>query len=169
MADKFLSNNAGRITEKEATVTSAGAGDAGEIVALDAAGKLDSTVMPVGVGADTQVIVASEALTAGDFVNVYNDTGTPKCRKADASDGTKPANGFVLDNVDQDANATVYFDSENTALTGMTIGARQYLSETAGDITETAPTTSGALVQYLGTARSATELGFDPQEICINA
>ena len=71
--------------EVEGTVVSAGAGNAGDIPALDATGKLDMSVMPNGIGADTAIIEASESLTAGDFVNIYNNTGTAIVRKADAS------------------------------------------------------------------------------------
>ena len=46
MADKFLKiGTDGLPTENEALVTSAGAGDAGKIVALDSAGRLDTSLM----------------------------------------------------------------------------------------------------------------------------
>jgi hypothetical protein len=169
MADKFIYNNAGRPAEKEATVTSAGAGDAGEIVALDSSGRIDSSMMPVGIGADTATIAASENLLAGDFVNVWNDTGTVKVRKADATTNGKMCDGFVLANVTAPANATVYFEGQNTQLTGLTLGALQFLSTTPGGRTETAPSTAGNLVQQLGRAISATSMNFEPQEICTKA
>ena len=87
---------AGVISELEALVTSAGAGDAGKIPALDATGKLDNSLMPVGIGADSKILPASENLAAGDLVNVWNDSGTAKARKADATIAGKEANGFVL-------------------------------------------------------------------------
>ena len=59
--------------------SSAGVGDAGKIPALDSAGRLSSTMMPTGVGAETVSVVASEALTAGNFVNVYNNGGRRMC------------------------------------------------------------------------------------------
>jgi hypothetical protein len=160
MADKYLALSSGQVIEVEATVTSAGAGDAGEIPALDGTGKLDSTVMPASVGASTKSVVCTEDLSAGDIVNLYNDGGTIKVRKADA-DGSKPAHGFVLSGYTSGQSATVYGEgSMNTQLSGMTPGARQYLSDTAGGVTETAPSDSGDLVQYVGTAWSPTELRF---------
>ena len=43
MADKYLViGTDGRTTQKEATVVSAGAGDAGEVVALGSNGRLDN-------------------------------------------------------------------------------------------------------------------------------
>lgn len=143
--------------------TSAGAGDAGKITKLDSAGKLDMSMMPVGLGAETDQITASEALAAGDFVNIWANSGV-KCRKADASTAGKKADGFVLSAVSSAATATVYRISQsNTQLTGMTPGAVQYLSQsTAGGHVEVCPSTAGQVVQILGIARSATELIFAP-------
>jgi hypothetical protein len=161
-AKKYISQVSGVLTEVQATVTSAGAGDDGKIVALDSSGKLDTSVMPVGIGADTLSVVASEALTAGDLVNLWDDAGTGKVRKADCSNGRR-ADGFVLSGVSIAGTATVYFESTNTAVTGLTIGATYYLS-TTGAVTATAPTTSGYIVQEVGRARSATAMPFEPQQ-----
>ena len=154
MPDKYLYNNAGTVTEKAAIIISAGAGDSGKVIALDATGKLDTSFMPVGIGADTQVITASEALAAGDWVNVWNSTGA-KVRKADATVAGKEAHGFVLSAVSSSASATVYFEGTNTAVTGQTAGV-VYLSTTAGLGTTTAPSGSGNVVQRIGFATSAT-------------
>lgn len=160
MADKYIRNNAGVLTEKEATVVSAGAGDAGEIVALDSTGRLDITVLPVGIGPDVYEIEASENLAAGDFVNVFNDDGTAKVRKADASTAGKQAHGYVLDAATSATNATVYFEGSNTQVSGATPGP-VFLSTTAGGFTSTAPSASGNTVQRLGVAVSATVINFE--------
>lgn len=138
--------------------SSAGAGDSGKLVALDGAGRIDSTMMPVGIGADTATITASEALSAGDFVNVHNSAGA-KVRKADASTSGKEAHGFVLSAVSSSASATVYFEGTNTAVTGQTPGP-VFLSATPGLATSTAPSSSGNVVQRIGFATSATEINF---------
>ena len=164
MAQKFLRMLAGVIAELEALVTSAGAGDAGKIVGLDATGKLDQSLMPVGMGADTKLLPASENLSAGNKVNIWNDSGTAKVRKADATVAGKEANGFVLAAVTLGNNATVYFDGTNTQLSGLTPGAVYYLDTTAGGITETPPSGSGNIVQRVGRALSATELTFESGE-----
>lgn len=161
---RFLARVNGKIKEIIATVTSAGAADEGKIVALDAAGKLDSSVMPVGIGADTKTLVASENLSAGDLVNVWNDAGTAKARKADASSTAKEAHGFVLSAVTATNNATVYMEGTITGLSGFTAGSDIYLSNsTAGAATATSPTTAGHISQRIGTAVSATEVSFEPQ------
>jgi len=169
MAHKYLYNNAGQITERELTVVSAGAGDAGKGVALDTAGRLDSTVMPVGIGADTKSIVSSENLSAGNLVNVWYDVDTVKVRKADATTAGKEAVGFVLSAVTSPAEATVYFEGVITGLTGLSPGTVQFLATTAGGRTETAPSASGNVVQKVGVAVSATELSFEPGETIVLA
>jgi len=164
MADKYIKNNSGQLAEVEATVTSSGAGNAGDIVALDGSGKLDTTVLPSGIGATTKLAATTENLSAGDLVNLYNDSGTIKARKADASNGRR-AHGFVLSAVTSPNNATVYLDGTITGLTSLTPGAAYYLSgSTAGAATATAPTTSGYISQEIGVALSATEINFEEQQ-----
>lgn len=163
MADKFLRWNGTAIAEKEATVVSAGAGDAGELVALDAAGKLDPSVLPSGIGPDTQSIEASENLAAGDLVNIHDVGGAWRVRKADASSITTRAWGFVKAAVTSGNQATVYFEGSNDVLSGLTPDP-YFLSETAGLVTDTPPTTSGAIVQGVGVSASATVLNFEPQQ-----
>ena len=190
--NKFLKNNAGTITEEaslqtsagvgdagkivalnedgvldstivNSTDTSTGAGDAGKVAALDGAGRLSSTMMPAGFGDDTVIVVASEALSAGNVVNIWNDAGTPKVRKADATTAGKEAHGFVLEAVSSGANATVYFEGQNTSVSGLSAGP-VFLSTTAGGVTNTAPSGSGNVVQRVGFATSATAINFQSND-----
>lgn len=169
MADKPLQVVAGRLTEVEAKTTSAGAGDSGKIVALDGSGRIDPSMMPVGVAADVTTVTASEALSAGDYVNIWNDAGTPKARKADATSSGKEADGFVLSAVSSGASASVYHEGANTSVSGLTIGGRYYLSTTPGAGTTTPPDGAGNVLQYLGRAVSATKLVFEADEGIIQA
>ena len=139
-----------------ATVTSV----ASKIVKLDGTGKLDVTVMPTGIGADTSVIVASEALAAGDLVNIYNNASVANCRKADAATAGKEAHGFVLASVSNGANATVYFEGSNTQATSLTPGTQFLSPTTAGKSIATAPSAAGQVVQVVGFATSATSFNF---------
>lgn len=164
-AKKYIALVNGRLQEQQATVTSSGAADDGKIVALDSSGRLDASVLPVGIGADTATIMASEALAAGDFVNIHNVSGSPRVRKADASTAGKEAHGFVLSAVAAGANAMVYFEGQNTQVTGKTPGSRQYLSATTpGATTETPPTGSGNVVQCLGVAVSDTSISTEIED-----
>lgn len=188
---KFIKNNAGTLTEEaalttsagagdadripalnaagvldptilNAKATSAGAGDAGKIAQLDGTGRLDSTMMPVGLGADTAVVTTSEALAAGDFVNIHNSAGA-KARKADASTVGKEAHGFVLAAFGSGAAATVYFEGTNTQVSGQTPG-NVFLSTTPGLGTNVAPSASGNTVQRIGIATAATSVNFEAQQ-----
>jgi hypothetical protein len=161
--DTYLDNVGGTLTQKRSTQTTAGAGDAGKIPALDAAGKLALGMMPVGVGAEVSTVTASEALVAGDYVNIWNDTGTPKVRKADATAAGKEAHGFVLAGASSASPALVYHEGTNTQVTGQTAG-NVFLSTTPGLGTTTPPSGAGNVVQRLGVAISATAVSFEPQQ-----
>lgn len=168
MADKYIFLNFGVPTEREGTTVSTGVGQAGDIVALDAAGKIDKSMMPSGIAADVAVMPASENLLAGDFVNIWNDGGVGRVRKADASTAGKEAHGFVIEGFASGVNATVYFEGTNDQVNGQTPG-RIYLSETAGLSTSTAPVNPGNVVQALGVATSATSINAEIGQIYVLA
>jgi hypothetical protein len=163
-AQKFLTLINGIRSLVSAKDSSAGAGDAGAIVALDSAGKIASNMMPNGVGADSRVVAASETLAAGDQVNLWLDGGALKTRKADATAAGKESHGFVEAGVTSGANATVIFDGTIPGLSGLTIGAKYFLGTTAGAIVATAPSAVGNVVQPVGVAASATELVYERGE-----
>ena len=102
----YLKISGGVPTDANANNVSAGAADAGKLVKLDAGGKIDGTMMPAGVGAETRSIQASEALSAGDLVNIHDVSG-PRIRKADATAAGKEAHGFVLSAISSGASGTV--------------------------------------------------------------
>jgi hypothetical protein len=164
-ADKIPSLTAAGILDPtivNAVNASAGSGDVDKIPRLDSSGRLDTTFMPVGIGADTKTVTTSEAIAAGDYINLHNSTGL-KARRADASNG-RVANGFCIAGAGSGASITVYFEGANTQVSGRTPGALQFLSGTTpGGVTETAPSTAGYIVQQLGVATASTEVNFEPQ------
>lgn len=169
MAQRSLQLINGRITEVEASVVSTGVADAGKLPALDPSGRLDQSMMPVGIGADVQVLPSSENLTAGDYVNIWNDSGTARVRKADASfaGAGKRAHGFVKENVTAPANATVYFEGSNDSLTSLTPGTTYVLSHTTpGGVVAlaSATTTAGHILQVIGESTSDTIINTEIQQ-----
>lgn len=136
-------------------LTSAGAGSSGDIPALDGAGRLDTTFLPVGIGQDSTSAIAGENLAAGDFI-YFNGIGS--ALKADATSLAKQAKGYVINNFTSGATATIFYDDSNTGLTGLTINVPYYLSLTPGLVTTTAPSAATQVVQEIGFANSATNL-----------
>lgn len=158
-APKYIKNVSGVLTEQAASETSA----AEVIVATSASGLLDISFMPTGIGPDIVTVLASETITGGQLVNLYNNAGTLNVRKADGSTTGKDANGFCLVGITSGASGAVYMGGINTAVTGLTPGKIFLSDTTAGAVTNTAPTTAGHTVQQVGVALSATSLQFEPQ------
>lgn len=146
----------GILTTITGVITSAGAANDGDVVVLDATGRLDASVMPVGIAADTFTSTAAEALAAGAFVYITN-TGT--IANASAGAGGNAARGFVISASASAGAATIFFEGRNTGLATLTIGARYYLSDaTAGGVTATPVSGAGKKHQLLGYAVTATTL-----------
>jgi hypothetical protein len=109
-------------------------------------------------GGSSESYVAGEALSANDAVEIYDDSGTDKMRKANASNGRDP-DGFVTAAVALAATGAMIRTGIVAGFVGLTPGAFYVLSATvAGEITLTAPTLSGHRVWIMGQAISATEL-----------
>ncbi len=152
----------GDIAEYIPVDASSGIADAGKLIALGSDGRIHISMLPTGVGPDVKVMPAGETLSAGDLINVYDDSGVTKARKADASN-LRRAHGFVLDAAASGANVAVYFEGIITGLSGMTAGQTRFLS-TVGGTSSSAPTTSGYIAQGVGAAISATEISFEAQQ-----
>lgn len=140
--------------------SSAGAADTNKLPILDASGRLDITFLPAGI-AEAQSMVTGEALSAGDWINVYDDAGAFKVRKADNSATGKPVDGFVLAAAASGANVTVYFEGVNDQVTGMTAGPVWASTTVPGGSTQTLPSGTGKVRQSVGTALSATSVQFE--------
>lgn len=163
--NKFLTRIAGVLQQVTAIATSAGAGDANKIVATTATGRLDPSLMPSGIGADTSTLPATEAIAAGSYVNLWLNSGTPSMRLADNSNN-RPANGFVLTAVANAATGTVYRTGRNTGDTSA-LGAR-YLGTAGQSIAAAAlPTAAGSIVQLLGVS-DASGVTFEFDEPILN-
>lgn len=168
MADKYIALVSGIETEVEGTVTGGAVGQAGKIPALDGTGRLDASLMPVGVAPDVYVGSAFETLSPSNpFVYIKSD-GT--VANASGASGGNPCVGFVLLGAAAAAQATVHFEGRVTGLSGLTVGSRYYLSDTVpGGLTLTPVSGSGKLHQYLGRAISTTTLSFEADDHIVRA
>lgn len=164
---KYMQLVNGKKTLTKSKDVSAGVADAGEIVALDSEGKIDPTMLR---DIDNKNVPTFEDLTSGDYVNLFDDGGVVKARKADNSNN-RPAHGYVKDSVVAPANVTIYFEAANANLAGLTKGSRQYLGTVGGTIEAPLDPTllanDGKLHQLLGVAISDTEVNTDIQDCII--
>lgn len=101
-------------------------------------------------------VIASEALAAGDFINLWNNAGTINVRKADARVIGKEAHGFILTLAQASSIAHVFYSGINNKVTGLTPGVIYLSSTIAGGTTSTSP--NAPIVQNLGVAISATKI-----------
>lgn len=143
----------GRTQQYTTVQTSAGAGSAGDVPALDANGLLNVNMMPVGFGDEVQSYVTTDNLTVGAVVNIYSNAGVATARLADGSVQTKPASGFVVAVSTQPAANNVYANGYNTGASGLAPGLPVWLSQTVpGAATTTVPTVAGGVAQQIGPA-----------------
>ena len=111
-------------------------------------------------GAPAVNLIASQNLAQGDFVNVLDVAGTPKARKASATNGFE-AQGYVNAAYLTGVTAVVQLGGVNAFVTGLTAG-RVFLSLTDGLVTNTAPSAAGQMVQEVGEAVTSSSVSFQP-------
>lgn len=165
MADKYLrrDSTSGQIAETEATDVSTGAPDAGEIVALDADGLIDVSMIPSTVGSEQIILdAATGGVTASDVI--YIDSSS-EVAPASAAVAGNAACGFVLTSEIAGDPVTVFFEGLLTGLSGLTPGGRVYLDDaTPGALTQTPVTGTGKLHQLVGKAVNATTVLFEADD-----
>jgi len=103
-----------------------------------------------------------EGLTQWDTVRIADDADPWHQADANAA-GEFPAHGLSVAACTDTNEAIILVRGivRNEGWTGLTIGGAVYLSETAGGITQTAPSDSGDAVQIVGWALSDSEIYFD--------
>jgi len=106
-------------------------------------------------------MTAGENLVFGDVCYVKSDG---KLWKTDANDSaTMPVFAMAIASISADAAGQFLLDGfVNDASYAWTVGATIFASETAGAVTETAPTTAGVQIQVLGVATNAVRFYFRP-------
>ena len=109
---------------------------------------------------DVPGYVAQQALNAGDLVRFVDDAGTPKVQKADATNTDARLNpvGFAVAAASAGAAVTVRVAGVadvpaarfDVAPAAADVGKRVFVSTTSGQITLTAPSASGDVLQRAG-------------------
>ncbi len=108
-------------------------------------------------------VLASEAILAGAFVNIYDNAGTANVRNAKADDPGTFANGFSPLAIASGDTGFILFFGLNGAVTVSTPAAEVWLSDSvAGGFQTSPPTTTGHIVQSLGPAIPGAGIAFHP-------
>ena len=129
---------------------------------------VDNELIAVG-GAQTVKLTAGEDLVLGEAVYISTGTGDDAARNAGelykveiSSDDRIEVLGIVIKPALATEEAEVQFAGELKGLSGLTAGKVSFASETAGQLTETAPSSSNIWIITLGLATSATSLIINP-------
>lgn len=134
---------------------SQGGGSSGSL----SGGQLTSNI-DLGSKGFIKTFTAGESLVAGDLC-YYGSGG--KMLKVDANSeaATSPLVAICTETLALDAEGS-FFVSGFYAASGFTTGNILYVSETAGEITETRPNSLGVFVRIMGYAISSDEIYFNP-------
>ena len=121
----------------------------------------------------TEASTSATNYTSGEILavrDVVYISAADAVSKADASaESTSRVVGFAKAGVGSAASVDVVTHGALGGFTGLTAGASQYLSETAGLLSETVPTTSGANIVKVGYAKSTTDVQINFQHLGIRA
>lgn len=104
----------------------------------------------------------SDAVTAGDFVNVWDNGGLFFVRPAIANVDGKEAHGFVRESGAAGDIVTIYTDGYNDLLTGLAPGTNFLSPSVAGKATRDVPQNAGEFVQQIGAAVNENTIHFNP-------
>lgn len=107
-------------------------------------------------------VQASENLAFGAAINLHNVAGALRVRNANATNNTKPCDGFcsTIGGITSGSVGEVILHSGVIIIAGLTVASRYYLSLVNGLITAVAPVAAGNIEQYLGIAIDTTHLFF---------
>lgn len=164
--NKYLTlDDTGKKNQEVTAVTTSPGTGVPAIPALDpATGQLSPTLIP---GSEDVALEASEDLSANDLVNIWDDAGTFKVRKADASSFATRAMGFVQSAYLTGVIATVKGEGIVSGQVGLDPADDIFTSTTPGESTQTPATGTGQVWQSVGNAVSATQFSFEKGEaIC---
>jgi hypothetical protein len=112
---------------------------------------------------------AGEALTANDAVYIKTADGKAYKAQADGATNESEAYGIAQTTVTQDDDIAITFLGLQDGFSSLSIGNFYFLSETAGALTTTAPTTAGSTVVRIGRAESDDRLSIKPQIIGVRS
>lgn len=109
-------------------------------------------------------VTASENIVFGAVVNIWNNGGVVAVRNANATDNTKPCDGYcsTAGGILLGTVGEVILGPGINTVAGVTIGTRYYLSVSNGLISASPAIAAGNIEQYLGVGIATGQLYFTP-------
>jgi len=103
---------------------------------------------------------ASENIAAGALVNLHNVAGQLRVRNANATNNTKPCDGYCPSptGIVSGIVGEVILTKGVVTRAGLVTGTRYYLDTVNGGVNAVAPVAAGNIEQYIGIALSSTAL-----------
>ena len=143
-------------------------GTAGQVLTTDGLGGV--TFQDVPTSSATRICTQYTASGAiGDAQAVYISSDSTVALADASAAATSEVIGFADGAIADTATGDICHDGVLDGFTGLTPGARYFLSETPGEVTTTPPTTDEASVVQVGYAKSATEMHIDIEVIvCVD-
>lgn len=112
----------------------------------------------------TAELTAGAAITAGNLCYLATADGKMELADADAEATSAGVLGIALENISEDATGTFLLHGLFTT-SGLTAAEEYYISTTPAGITATAPSGTGDIVRFVGSALSTTVLFFNPDNV----
>lgn len=139
-------------------------GTAGQVLTSDGLGQV--TFQDVPTASATRICTSYTASGAiADAEAVYISAASTVALADASAESTARVIGFADGAIADTTSGDICHDGVLDGFTGLTPGARYFLSETAGAITTTPPTSDESAVVQVGIAKSATELHIDIEVI----
>jgi hypothetical protein len=108
-------------------------------------------------------VEASEDISFGAAVNLYNNGGTLGARNANATNNTKPCRAFCssVDGISSGTVGEVLVNAGTATISGLTPGTSYFLSTTNGLIANSPAVAAGNIEQFVGVAVTDSVLSFN--------
>jgi hypothetical protein len=108
-------------------------------------------------------VIASEAISFGAAISLFNSGGVLQVRNANATNNTKICDGFcsTIGGITAGATGEIILNNGVANIGGLVIGSRYWLSTTNGIISNAPAVAAGNVEQLLGIAISSTVLSFN--------